>query len=275
MEYLMTYGWAILVIAVVLGVLFEMGVFSSNSFAVRAPPGGCQVFRTSAVTSLVGQCSGQLPQYVAQFNGQSSFVSMGNPTLLYPTSVSFFAWVYPTGTAIGDYVIKNDMSYFFVVARQGDGSFLVQVNLMDSVGTWRGRWSATNTLSGNQWGFLGFTYDGNNNLVIWVNGQPTALSLSGVGTLTNQGFFQLGQRGSGSFYQGSLSNVQVYNISLDSSTVATLYQRGIGGAPLELRNIVGWWPLNGNSNDYSGNGKNGFPSAISYATQWLSGYVRP
>ncbi len=32
MEYLMTYGWAILIIAVVLGALFSLGVFSSSSF---------------------------------------------------------------------------------------------------------------------------------------------------------------------------------------------------------------------------------------------------
>ena len=31
MEYLMTYGWAILIIAVVLGALFSLGVFSSGS----------------------------------------------------------------------------------------------------------------------------------------------------------------------------------------------------------------------------------------------------
>ncbi|MDE1854759.1 MAG: hypothetical protein KGH57_00340 [Candidatus Micrarchaeota archaeon] len=31
MEYLMTYGWAILIIAVVLGALFSLGVFSSNN----------------------------------------------------------------------------------------------------------------------------------------------------------------------------------------------------------------------------------------------------
>jgi hypothetical protein len=31
MEYLMTYGWAILIIAVVLGVLFSLGVFSGSS----------------------------------------------------------------------------------------------------------------------------------------------------------------------------------------------------------------------------------------------------
>ena len=32
MEYLMTYGWAILIIAVVLGALFSLGVFSTGSF---------------------------------------------------------------------------------------------------------------------------------------------------------------------------------------------------------------------------------------------------
>ncbi|MEM0146940.1 MAG: hypothetical protein QW091_01495 [Candidatus Micrarchaeaceae archaeon] len=32
MEYLMTYGWAILIIAVVLGALFSLGVFNAGSF---------------------------------------------------------------------------------------------------------------------------------------------------------------------------------------------------------------------------------------------------
>jgi hypothetical protein len=32
MEYLMTYGWAILIIAIVLGALFSLGVFSGSSF---------------------------------------------------------------------------------------------------------------------------------------------------------------------------------------------------------------------------------------------------
>jgi hypothetical protein len=38
--------------------------------------------------------------------------------------------------------------------------------------------------------------------------------------------------------------------------VQTLYSEGIGGAPLPkpiLNNLVAWWPLNGNLNDYSGN----------------------
>ena len=38
MEYLMTYGWAILIIAVVLGALFELGVFSGTFFMPHVQP---------------------------------------------------------------------------------------------------------------------------------------------------------------------------------------------------------------------------------------------
>ncbi len=36
MEYLMTYGWAILVIAVVLAALYSLGIFNPNTFAPKA-----------------------------------------------------------------------------------------------------------------------------------------------------------------------------------------------------------------------------------------------
>ncbi len=74
MEYLMTYGWAILIIAIVLVALFSLGIFNSSNFAPKAQPGSCEVLRNSAQTSLVGQCNGMLPEYVAQFNGQNASV---------------------------------------------------------------------------------------------------------------------------------------------------------------------------------------------------------
>jgi len=46
MEYLMTYGWAILIIAVVLGALFSLGVFSGSSLlgtsCIASPGYFCQ-----------------------------------------------------------------------------------------------------------------------------------------------------------------------------------------------------------------------------------------
>src|SRR5271157_6101508 len=80
MEYLMTYGWAILIIAVVLGALFALGFFNSANLAPKVPAGSCQVYRpngpgTTSFINLEGTCNNELPQYVAQFNGASSYIS--------------------------------------------------------------------------------------------------------------------------------------------------------------------------------------------------------
>jgi hypothetical protein len=68
MEYLMTYGWAILIIAVVLGALFSLGVFSGASLignACIAGPGyycGSMIYShtsgASQFTVVVGQSTG-------------------------------------------------------------------------------------------------------------------------------------------------------------------------------------------------------------------------
>ena len=79
----------------------------------------------------------------------------------------------------------------------------------------------------------------------------------------------------GSVFVGDISNVQIYNASLDQNSITALYQEGIGGAPIDLQNLVGWWPLNGNANDYSGNGNNGVPTNVVYTSSWISSYNPP
>lgn len=58
-------------------------------------------------------------------------------------------------------------------------------------------------------------------------------------------------------FNGIVSNVQLYNATLSPETLNSMYAEGIGGDPIDLENLVGWWPLNGNANDYSGNLNNG------------------
>ena len=71
------------------------------------------------------------------------------------------------------------------------------------------------------------------------------------------------------------ANVQLYNTSLTTNELQALYIEGIGGAPLVLQNLVGWWPLNGDIKDYGGNGFNGYANAMTFSTQWYSSYVPP
>src|SRR5690348_13976655 len=89
MEYLMTYGWAILIIAVVLGALYQLGVFNPNGLSGKAQPGSCQVVRnggpnTTQFISLQGVCTSQLPQFVGSFSGAGAFANFGNSILLSP-----------------------------------------------------------------------------------------------------------------------------------------------------------------------------------------------
>jgi hypothetical protein len=256
----MTYGWAILIIAVVLGALFQMGVFNSSSLTVRVPPGACKVLRTSAAVNLVGQCSGLLPKYVAQFDGQSSNIQTPNtptPTNLLTAS----AWVYPVnaygnrgivGQSAGanDWMLKlRGTGYDFVVFAIADNNF--------------------GSVTLNNWQFITVTYNAGT-VTAYVNGQQVG-TFSEVATLNTGKILFLGYTPLDSAplnFNGSISNVQVYNTSLDASQVLTLYQEGIGGAPVAPSNIVGWWPLNGDANDYSGNNNNGAPTAITFTAQY-------
>ncbi len=77
MEYLQTYGWAILLMAVALYLLFYLGVFDPLTYASKATPGGCTVFRpdghnTTAGIELVGVCNNFIPQYATSFTGTVS-----------------------------------------------------------------------------------------------------------------------------------------------------------------------------------------------------------
>ncbi len=73
--------------------------------------------------------------------------------------------------------------------------------------------------------------------------------------------------------QPAFSNVQIYNTSLSATEVQGLYAGGIGGTPTRLQNLLGWWPLSGDANDYSGNGNNGASTDVVYTSSWSSGYT--
>jgi hypothetical protein len=72
-------------------------------------------------------------------------------------------------------------------------------------------------------------------------------------------------------FPGAIANVQIYSNALTSSQINMLYSQGIGSLPISS-NIVGWYPLNGNANDYSGNGQNGAANVITYTL--LANYTR-
>ena len=86
MEYLMTYGWAILIIAVVLGALFSLGVFSGSSLlgtsCVAAPGYLCSnptLLTTGLLTFTFGQNTGSTI-YNVQIACSATTNSLGMPS---------------------------------------------------------------------------------------------------------------------------------------------------------------------------------------------------
>ncbi len=67
-------------------------------------------------------------------------------------------------------------------------------------------------------------------------------------------------------FTGMLSDAQLYNASLSTTQIDRLYKEGMGGAPLPNTGLVAWWPLNGNANDFSGNGNNGITTNVSWVS---------
>ena len=276
MEYLMTYGWAILIIAIVLAALFSLGVFSPTAYTPKASPGSCQVFRpngpgTTSFINLEGICNGELPQYVAQFNGVSTYVEMSQipSSTLGANAKTVAAWIYPTSYSGEDGIVvtgpsgggSTGQSFRFVINSNGQ----LGLDVSDGI-------AYTSLVAPlNKWSFVVATYY-NNNYLVYLQATSQSLSLP-VQNLV-QGYIYIGFNFINNYYfSGSIANVQIYNTALSSNDIQALYQEGIGGAPINLQNLVGWWPLNSNTNDYSGNDNNGVASGVTYSSSWYSGYT--
>ena len=270
MEYLMTYGWAILIISVVLAALFQLGVFNPMTFAPKAPPGSCQVFRpngpyTTQFINLEGVCSGELPQYVAQFNGNFlNNITISLPAIAPSTgsSISIALWVDPVTTSnFGGVVIGAPRQQIgWATEYAPDGAHWI--------------YNSNYLAPGGSWTFLVAEETAGGTSAFYFNGKLIATGIYNT-TIPSSTLWTFGAIYYCCGYNGKLANVQIYNTSLSANEIQALYLEGIGGAPIDLQHLVGWWPLNGNANDYSGNGNNGQISNVNFVSNWYNGYTPP
>jgi hypothetical protein len=289
MEYLMTYGWAILIIAVVLGALFQLGVFNANNFAPKAPPGACQVFRpngpgTTSFINLEGECQGELPEYVAQFNGgKTTNISIAHKS--FPqVGVSITAWIYTPSPSNWQVIFSNGQ-YDWAGGISWQLGICYGGACVETPNVQGGGIYSSLPIPQNTWVFEAATIapgssSGSAIYYAYVNNQYQTVTASApdpntqnwlyIGTGFNQNPMVQFQT-----FSGMIANIQVYNTTLSPSEIQALYQEGIGGAPIDLQHLVGWWPLNGNANDYSGNGNNGVPNGVTFTSNWWSGYTPP
>jgi hypothetical protein len=274
MEYLMTYGWSILIVAVVLGALSFLGVFNPLTFAPKASAGGCQVIKNTelGVSNLVGSCNNQVPQYVAQFNGRN-YILADKPRLPTYVPVTLVAWINPDSGASGG------ITGWGSPACDGDTYAIVlgQNSILAAGAGCSGVYSSLHSKTGT-WSFVAISMNSSGEM-FYLNGATSKNTISPGSILSvnfTTGTYNFGVNGGiGEALQGYISNIQIYNTSLTNSSIETLYQEGIGGVPIDLNNLVAWYPLNGNANDYSGNQNNGVPTNVVFTSDWYGGYTQP
>ncbi|MFP3289114.1 MAG: LamG domain-containing protein [Candidatus Micrarchaeota archaeon] len=213
--------------------------------------------------------------YAAQFNGQSSYIQIPNSQNLQLSTVTFGGWVNYKGPASGnwDWLMAKQNAYGIGVC----GSSLDVCFYNWGTAT---NYQSSYALNKNRWYFLlAEVYNGNE--VVYVNGVqvysgPLSISSQTVGWQIGYG------NAGGQLLNGSAANIQIYNTALSPSQIQQLYQEGIAGLPLQNAGLVAWYPLDGNANDYSGNGNNGvihgpilFTSVSQFFAKVLNGNGKP
>ena len=276
----MTYGWAILIIAIVIAAIFQLNLFNPYTFAPRASPGSCQILRpngpgSNLFVSAVGPgCTiNEIPQYVAQFSGTGSqliTISSSQSLTNLPHGETWTVWFSVSPTASGSMGLANKNGY----PPYTDYYFPSTTQLRYEAGSIPCSFATSGSaITPAAWYFAALTYSPTTNtLTGYLNNNQEGSCGGGVFT-QDSGPLQIGAY-AGSF-DGQVANFQIYNTSLSQPGITALYHEGIGGAPTNLQNLVGWWPLNGNAKDYSGNNNNGVPTNVIYTSSWTSGYSTP
>ena len=117
-------------------------------------------------------------------------------------------------------------------------------------------------------------YTGNS--FIYINGTKQTLVQTigtGQGAISTP-YYTIGNWGLlGNYWNGDIANLQIYNGSLNSNQISTLYKEGITGLPLNDGSLAAWYPLNGNARDYSGSGNDGLAYNVTFPYFYLAGYT--
>ena len=275
MEYLMTYGWAILIIALSLAVLYSLGIMNPKNFLPRSPPGSCFVFRpngpgTTDFVSLQGTC-GYLPMYVGSFK-YGSWVKIGNrPELNFlQGNFTIVAWIQTTSQSSDNEIVAK-----------GGSCSVGGYKLITYNGRLRGTFNnqsaspyyqviSDKVINDNSWHHVVFVVTGLKTSTtvgkLFIDGKldktGSIVDTTSWNTSVKDGLGigyteKIESNTCPNYFDGLIGNVQIYNTALTHQEIQYLYQQGLGGGPVRLQNLVAWWPLNGDAKDYSGNNLHG------------------
>ena len=142
-------------------------------------------------------------------------------------------------------------------------SISIRIHTRVSASIYIGRNGQT-TISENVWSHVVCTYDGSgnkNNVNIYLNGvldNSTAISSGTYTAMSNTSQpFEIGRYNGGSYADGSIDEVSVFNTELSQSDITAIYG---GGTPSDISSISGlvsWWRFEGTGTTATDSGSGG------------------
>ena len=98
---------------------------------------------------------------------------------------------------------------------------------------------------------------------LYINGTLQGTGGVGGGVATGANALIIGSAYPGvQEFDGMLANIQFYKSQITPADVQSLYSEGPTGSPVDPANLIAWWPLDGNAEDYSNNGNNGTVAGV-------------
>ena len=218
---------------------------------------------------------------VAGFNGIDSRIN-ANLSSVYSTGATLTAWINNTGPS----AIGNGWQNILQINGTPITTQVINIGVDGASGNFVTRWSNdANTILydfnsksvqvDNKYFVAGIWNGENNTLSLYVNGKYAGFAYGNgtIDTILNSIDIGGGYSGMG-YFNGSIENAQAYNATLNAAQIETLYKRGPTGLPLVGERLIGWWPLDGNANDYSYNNLSSNAANIQYQNRYFFGSSR-
>ncbi|EEZ92499.1 MAG: hypothetical protein BJBARM4_0923 [Candidatus Parvarchaeum acidiphilum ARMAN-4] len=221
--------------------------------------------------------TGKISKVVASSN--SNLVASFNPAL--PSRITATVTSIPTGakprTVTAWFSVKNinnngggniffyglnDCSHYWFSTDVGQYQDQLEINTCGS------NQAFSTAININTWYFVTFEYNGTYQIGYLGSGGTLSspLTSSFVANTEYSPFYIGWGEDPPGYWNGSIADVQVYNTALSTAQIQKLYSEGLGGAPIPNAGLMGWWPLDGNANDYSANNNNGVTTNINWVS---------
>ncbi|MCL4372226.1 LamG domain-containing protein, partial [Candidatus Marsarchaeota archaeon] len=210
----------------------------------------------------------QMQNFVSKtafFNGTDSMITL-------PISVANGSDITMTGWIYLNNVPSTDEGIFSFTSNSNNGTIAVffkgdcnvEAGVTNTIGAWQGSTGAECLLPDRWYQIAAEANQGSGSYSLYIDGMKQ-FSAAFTGTLEGSNSIDVGLFSPKSaYFSGLMGNLQFYGTQLSQGELTALYREGLHGGPLNVSELYGFYPLDGNANDYSGNGNNGASYGLNY-----------